>query len=83
MHGLTGTLVVVVEDQEVLIGGNRNDWRATITHNADLVLIARQFVWMELFAQRLFAQLGPDLLARLDPEYRQIFESLASRRGST
>jgi hypothetical protein len=41
------------------------------------VLIARQFVWMELFAQRIYGQLGGTLLARLAPEDRQIFESLS------
>jgi len=45
---------------------------ATVTTNLNMVLIARQFIWMELFAQRIFAQLGPDLLARLSPEDQQV-----------
>ena len=49
---------------------------ATITNNRNLVLIARQFVWMELFTQRIYAQIGPDLLPRLDPQSRQVFENL-------
>jgi Cd2+/Zn2+-exporting ATPase len=40
-----------------------------------MVLIARQFVWMELFTQRVYARLGPKLLAQLDPDDRRIFES--------
>jgi Cd2+/Zn2+-exporting ATPase len=40
------------------------------------VQIARQFVWMEFFTQRIYAQLGDDLLARLNPDDRRIFESL-------
>jgi Cd2+/Zn2+-exporting ATPase len=51
--------------------------QATVTKNPDLVLIARQFVWMELFTQRIYAKLGPELLSRLDEDDRQIFESLA------
>jgi len=31
---------------------------------------------MELFTQRVYARLGDDLLARLSPEDRAIFESL-------
>ena len=45
---------------------------ATVTRNPNLVLIARQFVWMELFTQRIYARLGQDLLDRLDPTDRQI-----------
>jgi Cd2+/Zn2+-exporting ATPase len=49
---------------------------ATVTRNRNLVLIVRQFVWMELFAQRIFAHMDSDLLARLDPADRQVFESV-------
>jgi hypothetical protein len=44
-----------------------------------LVMSARQFVWMELFAQRIYNRLGPDLLTILDPNDVQIFESLVPR----
>ncbi len=37
---------------------------ATVTRNRNLVLIVRQFVWMEVFAQRIFSPLGDELLAR-------------------
>jgi hypothetical protein len=78
LQGLTTTLLVVVDDKEVLIASTppHQETIATITRNADLVLIARQFVWMELFTQRVYARLGHDLLDRLDPEDRCIFESL-------
>jgi len=39
--------------------------------------IARQFVWMELFTQRISTRLGAELLDRLDPEDRKIFEYAA------
>ena len=74
LHGLSGMLLVVVDAAETLIAGKEHD-AATITTNADLVQIARQFVWMELFTQRIYAQLGDDLLARLNVEDRQVFES--------
>ena len=78
LQGITATLLVDADDREVLIAGSnlRQETSATITRNQDLVLIARQFVWMEMFTQRIYARLGDDLLARLDPEDREIFESL-------
>ena len=81
LQGLTATLLVQADDAEVLIasGSPGHKTTATITRNQDLVLIARQFVWMEMFTQRIYAQLGADLLQRLDPEDREIFASLGSR----
>ncbi len=76
LQGLTDTLLVVADGQEVLIASKRREVTATITRNANFVLIARQFVWMELFTQRIYARLAPELLERLEPEDRQIFESL-------
>ncbi len=76
LQELTNTLMVVADDAETLIASTNNETTATITNNANLVLIARQFVWMELFAQRIYARLGPELLSKLDEEDRQIFESL-------
>lgn len=73
---LSGLLIVMADDLEVLIAGTVGDTTATITRNRNLVGIARQFIWMELFTQRVYARLGPDLLARLEPEDRRIFESL-------
>ena len=67
LQELTGTLLVAVEGGEALIArpGVRRETIATVTRNTDLVLIARQFVWMELFTQRIYARLGSDLLDRL------------------
>ena len=44
-----------------------------------LVMSARQFVWMALFAKRIYIRLCPDLLTILDPNEVQIFESLVPR----
>ncbi|MBI5564000.1 MAG: TrmB family transcriptional regulator, partial [Chloroflexi bacterium] len=72
---LTDTIVVVADGAEALIASTLGDMAATVTRNRQLVLIARQFVWMELFAQRVYMQLGPKLLAKLSPEDQSIFES--------
>ncbi len=75
LHGLTGMLLLVADSAEALIAGEDHE-TATITGNSRLVGIARQFVWMEFFTQRIYARLGNDLLERLEPQDRRIFESL-------
>jgi len=65
LQELNDSLVVVVDGREVLIAGGGPQFAATITNNRDLVLIARQFVWMELFAQRVYARLGEEALHEL------------------
>lgn len=74
---LTGTIVVVADGGEVLIASTLGEMSATVTRNRQLVLIARQFVWMELFAQRVYTRLGGRLLAKLDPEDQKILEGYA------
>jgi Cd2+/Zn2+-exporting ATPase len=71
---LTDTLLVIADKCEALIASSNHETSATITGNRHLILIARQFVWMELFAQRIYARLGSDLLEQLDPGDRQIFD---------
>jgi sugar-specific transcriptional regulator TrmB len=72
LHRMDETLIVVQDEREFLIASGHLVTAATMTTNANMVLIARQFIWMELFAQRIFARLGPDLLERLAPEDRQV-----------
>jgi len=79
-HGLNEMLVVVADDQQVLIASGNVETTATITNNRNMVLIARQFVWMELFTQRINAHIGPALLKKLTPSDQEI---LASRIHST
>jgi HTH-type transcriptional regulator, sugar sensing transcriptional regulator len=81
LHELSGTLVVAVDSQEVLVAADRGEreMTATVTRNRNLVLITRQFVWMELFAQRIFTQMDSALLARLEPADRRVFESVERR----
>ena len=77
IQNLTDTLVVVADNRESLVAGMGAETTATITRNRNLVMIAHQFVWMELFAQRVYLKLGADLLAHLDPEDRRLFENRA------
>jgi Cd2+/Zn2+-exporting ATPase len=71
LHRMEETLIVVADEREFLIASGHATTEATVTTNANMVLIARQFIWMELFAQRIFARLGDHLLELLDPEDRQ------------
>ncbi|MBN1681055.1 MAG: TrmB family transcriptional regulator [Anaerolineae bacterium] len=83
IHKLEDSLVVVVDEQEVLIASPQSaNYTATVTTNTNMVQIGRQFVWMELFAHRVFSQLGPEVLDRLSSEDRSIFESLAHSSDS-
>jgi len=77
LHKLADSLVVVVDELEVLIASSRPTCTATVTTNANMVQIGRQFVWMELFAHRIFSQLGPDTLARLSSVDRNVLNSVA------
>lgn len=72
LHRMQETLIVVADEREFLIASGHTNTSATVTTNANMVLIARQFIWMELFAQRIFACLGEELLQLLDPEDRQV-----------
>lgn len=78
LQELTDMLVVAADGEKCLIASSdpaSNIMSGTVTNNPNLVLIASQFVWMELFTQRIYSRLGDDLLARLDPHDRSIFES--------
>lgn len=78
LQELTDLLLVAVEGGEMLVASAaaHRQMTATVTRDPDMVFIARQFVWMELFTQRIYTRIGPDLLERLDPDDREIFESL-------
>ncbi len=75
LHRMQETLVVVADEREFLIASGHTTSAATVTTNPNMVLIARQFIWMELFAQRVFSRLNEDMLALLDPEDRKTLHS--------
>jgi len=73
LQELTNTLVVVSDNHQALIASKSEiGTKATITGNHNLVLMARQFVWMELFAQRVLENMGKESLDQLEPEDRDI-----------
>lgn len=74
MQEIETMLVVVADSQECLIADLKQDVKATITRNKNLVLITRQFVWMELFSQRIYERLGPSLLDLLEMPDREILQ---------
>jgi hypothetical protein len=65
----------------VLIADLRGEISATLTANSHMVLIARQFVWMELLTQRLNASGAPDPLAPLPAEERRFLEAIGAAPG--
>lgn len=71
LQELTDSLVVVLDGTEALISGGGPRFSATITNNHNVVLITRQFIWMELFAQRAAAILGTEALEELIKEQPQ------------
>ncbi len=78
LQGLENMLVIVVDGEECLIADMKQDMVATVTTNKNLVLITRQFVWMELFAQRINERINPDMLNLLDETDRQILQSFST-----
>lgn len=72
-HQLTDMLVVVADNTHTLIVSRNPETTATLTRNRNITLIARQFVWMELFTQRLRAQMQPIL--QHNPALRQQFSA--------
>jgi Cd2+/Zn2+-exporting ATPase len=79
LQGLENMLVVVVDGEECLIADMNQDMVATITTNKNLVLISRQFVWMELFAQRINERINSNMLKLLDESDRRILQSFSTR----
>jgi len=76
LQELTDTLVIVTDNYRALIASTTDETIATITGNRNLVLMARQFIWMELFAQRIYTKLGSDFVQKLDEEDQKIFTGL-------
>ena len=72
---LTQTLLLVIDGKDCLIANsdrNLGTMTATKTNNRQIVFIARQFIWMEMFTQRISSQIGQELLEKLNSEDRKI-----------
>jgi HTH-type transcriptional regulator, sugar sensing transcriptional regulator len=71
LQELTTMFLLVADGKQCLMASVEPEMTATLASNRNLVFIARQFVWMELFTQRLYrrpAAAGP---ARLKAKARQ------------
>jgi Cd2+/Zn2+-exporting ATPase len=75
LQHIDNALIVVTDNREALVASTGKEMIATTSRHANIVMIARQFIWMELFTQRVYSRLGPELLRQLDPEDQAIFES--------
>ncbi len=67
-----GIVIVVADRQAALIGGAAEAASAAWTTNSHLVFVAREYIWQELFTQRLGQELPLELLARLAPLDRAV-----------
>lgn len=82
LQSLGDLLLLAVDNRETLIAQTSPDLSATITSNHNLVMIARQFVWMELFTQHLYTLLGSYDLSQIFPNDREFLERFSPRRAS-
>ena len=80
LQQMTGLAMLAVDGAEVLIANTPPvpdlETTATITRNRNLLFIATQFIWMEMFTQRIQTIVGKDLLASLAPEDRRLFAGI-------
>jgi len=84
LQDLSKMLIVITDANECLITNSNlendldvsipNDhYAGTVTTNRNLVFIAKQFIWMELFTQRILSQLSTEVVDKLNPDDRQVF----------
>ncbi|MDI7247967.1 MAG: helix-turn-helix domain-containing protein [Bacillota bacterium] len=67
-------IVVVADGSHALVGGTGADDTAVWTGNRHIVFIARQYIWQEMFTQRVSERLGKELWPVLSPEeHKAIF----------
>lgn len=81
LQQLTHIALVETDQVQALIADTSGEVSATVTKDDNLVLIARQFVWMELLAQQLVQRLGEDLFQALDPAAQGIFRELQTKEA--
>jgi Cd2+/Zn2+-exporting ATPase len=67
-----GIVIVVADRQAALIGGTTEAASAAWTTNPHLVFVAREYIWQELFTQRLGQELPVEMLAHLAPLDRAV-----------
>ena len=80
LQQMMGMAMLAVDDAEVLIANTPSvcdlETTATITRNRNLLFIATQFIWMEMFTQRIQKAVGKDLFALLSEDDRRVFAGM-------
>jgi sugar-specific transcriptional regulator TrmB len=79
LQEITDTILIIVDDREVLLAETGPAPSATITNNPGFIMISRQFLWMEIFTQRIVTQLGDEFISRLEPADQEIILSQIHR----
>lgn len=65
------SLVLVTDDSQCLIGGTGINETCIWTGNRHVVFIARQFIWQEVFTQKVLERLGKEVFGALSEEERK------------
>ncbi|MFY9133859.1 MAG: TrmB family transcriptional regulator, partial [Bacillota bacterium] len=60
LQQIEDNIVVVADGGHALIGGVGNDDTAVWTGNRHLVFISLQYIWQEMFTQKVSERLGKD-----------------------
>lgn len=64
-------LVLVVDSMQCLVGGTGTHDTAVWTGNMHVVFIARQYIWQEIFTQKVLKRLEKEVWSILSPEERK------------
>jgi Cd2+/Zn2+-exporting ATPase len=65
------SVVLVIDGSECLIGGTGASETCIWTGNRHVVFIARQFIWQEVFTQKVLARLGKEVFGVLSEDERR------------
>ncbi|MEA4884192.1 MAG: helix-turn-helix domain-containing protein [Clostridia bacterium] len=71
LQQLGGSLVIVSDGGECLIGGDSAGETCVWTGNRHVVFIAQQYIWQEVFSQRVFSRLGKEINTLFSAEERR------------
>ncbi len=71
LQQLGQSIVVVTDGSQALVGGTGADDTVVWTGSRHLVFIARQYIWQEMFTQRVAERLGQELWSVLSTEERR------------
>ncbi len=64
-------LVLVIDSSQCLVGGTGINGTAIWTGNTHVVFVARQYIWQEIFTQKVLKRLEKEIWTILSPEERR------------